>query len=261
MVAPGDGGVEIADEVCGKFRGESFAVQFGGKAGSEVLEHDEADEERVTRRPGSGLVAKEAELEWEVSALEVDGGIDASGVLLQEMELVGREGGEGAVGSDAELEGALETVVDEEAGAKDFGEGAGGVAAESVHLPEAILRGDEALGENEIVEGGGAEVRDAVGVTLDCDGGREPGDGEGTVELGKGIAHRLAEPVARAKGANNNNEDDERRERDDDAAEDAAAFGLQRGFLGGEGLVGDYVGVGEMGQIHKFNRRDLAGRA
>ncbi len=39
-------------------------------------------------------------------------------------------------------------------------------------------------------------------------------------------------------------------ERDDDAAEDAAAFGLKRGLLGSEGLVGDDVGVGEMGKAH-----------
>ena len=105
-----------------------------------------------------------------MGTLEVDGGVDAGGVLLEEMELVGREGGEGAVGGDAELEGALEAVVDEEAGAKDFGESAGGVAPESVHLPEAVLRGDEALSEDEVVERGGAEMGDAVRVALDGDG-------------------------------------------------------------------------------------------
>ena len=35
-----------------------------------------------------------------------------------------------------------------------------------------------------------------------------------------------------------------------DAAEDAAVFGLHRGFFGGEGFVGNYVRVGEMGKIH-----------
>ncbi len=250
VVAPGDGGVEIADEVRGKFCGEGFAVELGGEAGGEVLEHDEADEDGVARRPGGGLVAEEAELEREVGALEGDGGVDAGGVFFEEMELIGREGGEGAAGGDAELEGALEAVVEEEAGAENLGEGAGGVAAESVHLPEAILRGDEALGEDEVVERGGAEVGDAVGVALDGDGGPEAGDGEGAVELGERVAHGLAEPETGGEGADDGDEDDERGEGDDDATEDATAGGLERSLFGGEGLVGDYAGVGEMGQIH-----------
>ena len=70
---------------------------------------------------------------------------------------------------------------------------------------------------------------------------------EGSVELREGVAHGLAEPVARDEGATDKDEDDERGEGDDDAAEDAAAFGSQCGFFRGEGFVGDYVGVGEMG--------------
>ena len=170
VVAPGDYGVEVGNEVLRETGGEGFAAELGGKAGGEVLKHDEADEEAVARGPGGGLIAKEAELEREVGALEVDGGVDSGGVTLEEVELVGGEGGEGAVGGGSDEEGALEAVVGEEAGAEDLGEGAGGVAAEGVHLPEAILRGDEALGEEEVVERGGAEVGDAVGVTLDGDG-------------------------------------------------------------------------------------------
>ena len=81
-------------------------------------------------------------------------------------------------------------------GAEDLGEGAGGVAAEGVHLPEAVLRGDEALGDDEVVERGGADVGDAVGVALDGDGSGEAGDGDGAVELGEGVVHGLASPVA-----------------------------------------------------------------
>jgi hypothetical protein len=236
--------------VSGEFGGESFAVEFGGEAGGEVLKHDEADEESVAWCPGSRFVVEETELEGEVCALDGDGGVDAGGVPFEDVKLVGWEGGDGAVGGDAELESALEAVVEEEAGAEDFGEGAGGVATEGVHLPEAVLRGDEALGEEEVVERGCADVRNAVGVALDGDGSREVGDGDGTVELGEGVVHRLAEPVACGDEADEGDEDDERGESNDDATEDAAAFGMQRGFFGGEGFVGNYVRVGEMGQIH-----------
>ena len=124
VVAPGDGGIEIADEMCGKFCSEGFAIEFGGKAGGEVLEHDETDEKRVARRPGGGLIAEEAELEWEMGALKVDGGVDTSGVSFEEMKLVGRQRCEGAIGGDAELKGALEAIMDGKTGAENFGEGA-----------------------------------------------------------------------------------------------------------------------------------------
>jgi hypothetical protein len=175
VVAPGDYGVEVADEVSGEFGGEVFAIELGGEAGGEVLEHDEADEEAVAGYPGSRLVAEEAELEREVGALEGDGGVDAGGVTLEEVKLVGREDGGGAVGGNAQGEGALEAVVGEERGAEDFGEAAGGVAAEGVHLPEAVLCGDEALSEDEVVERGGTDVRDAVVVAPDGDWGGEAG--------------------------------------------------------------------------------------
>ncbi len=252
VVAPGDDGVEVADEVLGQAGGEGFAVELGGEAGGEVLEHDEADEECIARSPWGGLVAEEAELEREVGALEGHGGVDAGGVVLEEVKLIGREGGDGAVGGGAELEGALEAVVGEERGAEDLGEGAGGVAAEGVHLPEAVLRGDEALGEEKVVERGGADVGDAVVVALDGDGGGEAGDGDGAVELWKGVVHGLVDPVPGGDEGDGADDDDEGGEDDDDAEEDAAALGVQRGLLGGEGRVGNYVGVGEIGEIHRL---------
>jgi hypothetical protein len=240
----------VVDEVLGEARGEGLAAEFGRKAGGEVLKHDEADEEAVAWSPGGGLIAEETELERKVGALEVHRGVDAGGVALEEMELIGGESGDGAVGGGSDEEGALEAVVSEEAGAEDFGEGAGGVAAEGVHLPEPILRGDEALGEDEVVERGGADVGDAVGVALDDDGSGEPGDGDGTVQLGEGVAHGLAEPVAGGDKADDGDENDEGGEDDGDAAEDASSFGLEGCLLWSERLVRDNVGGGEVGEVH-----------
>ncbi len=76
-----------------------------------------------------------------------DGGVDAARVELEVVELVGRKGGDGAVGGGTKLKGALDAVVVEERGAENFGELAGGVPAKDVHLKEAVLRGDEALGD------------------------------------------------------------------------------------------------------------------
>jgi hypothetical protein len=209
VITPGDGGIEVVDEVQREAGGEGFAVEFGGKAGGEILEHDETDEEGVARSPGRRLVVKEAEFEWEMRVLECDGGVDSGGVLLEEMKLVGWESGDGTVGCDAELERALETVVGEEWRAEDLGECAGGVAAEGIHLPETVLRGDEALGDEEVVERGGADMGDAVIVALDGDGRGEARKGDGAVQLREGVADGLAKPVARDDESDSGEEDDE----------------------------------------------------
>jgi len=83
--------------------------------------------------------------------LRRDGVIDPLGVALEPVQLVGRERGNGAVGSGANLEDALGAVMGNEAGAEDFGQFSGGVATENIHLPQAVLRGDIALREDEIV--------------------------------------------------------------------------------------------------------------
>jgi len=93
-------------------------------------------------------------------------------------------------------------------------------------------------------------VGDAVGVALDGDRCGEAGYGNGAVKLGEGVAHGLAEPMARPEGADDDDQEDEGGEGDDDAEEDAATSGVERCLFGGEGGVGDYVGVGEMGQTH-----------
>jgi len=93
-------------------------------------------------------------------------------------------------------------------------------------------------------------VGDALGVALDGDGGGEAGNGDGALELGEGVAHGLLEPVAGGEEADDGTDDEEDCETAEDAAYEAAAFGLARGFLGGEGLVWNYVGIGEMRQTH-----------
>ena len=172
-----------------------------------------------------------------------DGCVDSLGVELEEVELFGGEDGDGAVGGGAKLEDSLGAVVLEEVGAEDFGEGSRGVAAEGFHLPKAVLSGDEALGEDEIVEGGGADVGDALGVALHGDGSGESGDGDGAVELREIVAHDVVGP-----GACGVEEDDEEQEERgeaeaDDFGEDGGLDGLVvRLGHGGEDLGGEQLG-------------------
>jgi hypothetical protein len=240
VVAPGADGVEVGKEGGGQVGGEEFAVEFGGELGGEVFGHDEGDEEGVARGPGRGGVVEEVELYRKgVGGLGVgaggavggDEGVDAVGVDLELVELIGGEGGDGAVGGGTELEVALEAVVFDEGGAEDLGELAGAVAAEGVHLEEAVGGGDVALGEEEIVEGGGVDGGYALRVAGDGDGRGEAGDREVAVELRKGGAEVAAEVDGEKDGG-----EEEQKEEDAGGEEEAFAPGLApdaAGFAGG----------------------------
>ena len=228
MVTPGAYGIEICNEFGRELGGEGFAVQLLRKAGSEVLEENDADRDCVTGCPGSGLVAEEAELDGEVRTLGFHGGVDAAGVEFEPAHLLGREDRDGAVDGGPDLEGALQTVVWDHAGAEDLGHVAGDVAAKGVHLPEAILGGDVTLGDDEVVERGGADVGDALGVALDNDRSGEAGDREGAVELGKRVTHGLVGPMASGEEGNDC-KDEKKRDEDGDYFEEEGSATAQGG--------------------------------
>jgi len=100
------------------------------------------------------------------------------------------------IGGDADLERALHTVVLEEAGSEDLGEFTGGVAADGVHLEEAIPCGEEALSEDEVVHRGGADGGDAVLIAQNGNGSVEAGDGEAALELRESFFHGTSRPEA-----------------------------------------------------------------
>jgi hypothetical protein len=199
VVAPGAYGIEVGQELRWEFGRERFAVELLREAGGEVLEEDDANGDGVAGCPGGGLVAEEAELDGEMCALSFHGGVYAAGVELEPAHLLGWEDGVGAVGSCADLEGALKAVVGNQLGTEDLGHITGDVAAKCVHLPEAVLSRDVALGDDEVVERSGADVGDAVGITLYGDWGREAVDGESAVELRERVEHGLLGPVVRCE--------------------------------------------------------------
>ena len=213
VVAPGASGIEVGNEFWRELGAEGFAVEFLRECCGEVLEEGQADDNSVSGCPRGGLVAEDAELEGEVGALGVHGGVDTAGVELEPVDLIGREVGVGTVGGGAELESALEAVVGDHVLAENFGHVAGDEAAKSVHLPEAVLCCDVALGDDEVVERGGADVGDAVGVALDGNGSGEAGDGDAAVELWEGVVHGPLGPVA---GAEEGDDDADNQEGDGD---------------------------------------------
>ena len=182
---------------------------------------------------------EDAELEWQAGALGIHGGVDAAGVELEPAELLGREDDQSAISCGADLEGALEAVVREQGCAGDFCEVAGDVAAEGAHLPEAVLRCNVALGDDEVVEVCCADVGNAVSVALYGDWSGEAGDGEVAVELGERVVEDLACEMAGGEEAADAEDNDECGENEEGANKDAAAQRLQgsiavigRGFAG-----------------------------
>ena len=198
----------------------------------------------------------------------VDVGVDAVGVGLELVELVGGEDGDGAVGGGAELEDALLAIVLDHGGADDLGEGAGAVTAEGIHLEEAVGGGDVALGEEQVVEVGRVDGGDTLGVAGDGDGGGEAGDGDGAVEealVGEEVGAQVVAEDDGGDGEGEGGQEEQDAEGDEDAAQGAGADGrLQawRGVLrerglgaGGGGAVAEgrrVVGVLGRGGIHRL---------
>ena len=196
MIAPGSDGEEIGYEFRRQARGKRLARDLGGPLLGQVLEHGERDQHGIARRPRSGRVAEHVKLDGQVGFLLRDGRVDAACILLEKMQLVLRQGGDGAVGGGAELQRALQLVVRELRGAEDFSQRAGGVAAQDVHLEQPVLRDDEALREDEVVGRGGSDGGDAACIALDRNGLGKAGDGERAIDLRQRLRYRRTHPVA-----------------------------------------------------------------
>jgi hypothetical protein len=240
MVALRSDGVEIYGEVCGKVSGEGFAIKLLGEFGGELLSHGERDKQRIARCPGNGPVVEEMKFDGERIAARSDEGVDAASVCLQLVELIGRQRCEGAVGSGANLQVALQPIMLNERWAEDFGKLAGGVAAESVHLEEAVLRGDVALREEQVVEIGGGDGGHALRVTRDSDGSRETGDGDIAFDLGERGVHGVAQPDGHDKQQDERDKE-ERCEREEDAPQNAAGFADSDGRGSGSHTLADKI--------------------
>ena len=180
-----DGGEEEVDFFGVAFFEEERFLEFDAAGGGEAAEHEEADGERIFDAPGSGVEAEEAEFDGVVAALGADVMVDAAGVSGEGGAVGGGEGGELAFGDAGHAEGTGFAINRKGVGADDFREGAGGGATEGFHLPESILGGGEALGEEEVVEGLCFDQGKTVGVSLDG-GGSGEGGGEGAGGLGEG---------------------------------------------------------------------------
>ena len=87
----------------------------------------------------------------------------------------------------------------DEVGAENHSQIAGGEAARHVHLPEPLLRGDVTLGEEEVVEVGRGDGRNAQRVASHHHRLGESGKLDGAVFLRQRGAHRAVKPDVEGK--------------------------------------------------------------
>src|SRR5262245_2188796 len=111
--------------------------------------------------------------------------VDPTRVSFEEGAISGREALHRFASGGAQPKDPLLAITLEKSGTGDFSHFSGSKASHDVHLPEAVLRRDVALGEKEVVETFRANRRDATGVADDCHRRRESAHGKSTVELRK----------------------------------------------------------------------------
>ncbi len=137
---------------------------------------------------------------------------------------------EDLAGEAAEAVGAHVTVDGEGGGADEGGQLSRGEAAGEIHLEEALLGVEIALGADGVLEGFGPDARDAEGIALDGDGGREASERDLALESGERGDER--EPDGEDEQEEGCNED---ARADEEAAAPAAcsrAFGgVEIGFV------------------------------
>src|SRR5437588_5204115 len=132
------------------------------------------------------------ELDGQVLAMLFDVSIDTARVCLKGTAVAARELSGHPLGHGAEAKGTLLLVRIQPGAAargrdairrhglpgstgvgKDLGHLAAGKTTGHVYLPQPVLGDDVALGEEQIVEGGGGDVRHTVSVADDADRGRK----------------------------------------------------------------------------------------
>lgn len=76
------------------------------------------------------------------------------------------------------------------------------MAAQNIHLKEAVASSDKPLREDEVVERRGTDVRHAMSVALDGDGRGEARQAKFAIDLRQRVGHDLLGPMARGKEGN-----------------------------------------------------------
>src|SRR5581483_4190510 len=140
---------------------QSFALELERILRVEHLAHVRAEQHGVGDRPSSGRVAQQTKFERQAIARALDKRIHAPGVDLKVVPLLRIKRVGGPLRRFAKLQVTLLAIMLQQRWTEDLGEIAGGVAAGGIHFPEAVLRSDEPLRIEKVIEGARANMRHA----------------------------------------------------------------------------------------------------
>ena len=147
--------------------------------------HQAGHRERVDRRPRLRRNPKGKKFRWAPPAAHLgDGGIHAAAVLLESVAHQRRRGLPLLAGRTAQPQADEPLVHANRRRAEHFGEPAAGGAAIELHLPEPFATVQKPHGEPGVIGVTRVDVRHAVSVEEDLDGGRQAGKAHLAVKAG-----------------------------------------------------------------------------
>ena len=139
--------------------------------------------ERHLVAPGLGRGPEQRELDGRVGPDVGDPGVDAVDECAHDLASVRRVARPFARHVPAVGEETRDAVTLDRAGSDDLGEPPLPNPPPHFHLPQPVLRGDEALGEEQVLLRLGVDVRHAPPVSAHLDHAIQAGDGDGPVQL------------------------------------------------------------------------------
>jgi hypothetical protein len=138
--------------------------QFIAPGRGKGAEHLQADQNRVTDAPGSGIEAGEGKFDGQSGAVCLEEMIDAAGVSREDAEVLWREGTGVIGGGMGHAEAAHFEIAFDGRRSENSSQLAGGLTPGKLHLKQAVLGVDKSLSEPSIVIGGGLDMGNAIGV-------------------------------------------------------------------------------------------------
>ena len=181
----------------------------------EIEGHRVDDENTVLAAPWLRRGAEDEIFEGLVAESD-EAGVDACGIGVELRAFGGRELGEDALGEIAETVQPRRAVAGDGGFAEEFGEFAGGAAAEQIHLKKSFLRMEPPEGARDVGAGLAAQGGHALRITLDGHGRAQASDRHGAIETGQARAEAEIEPACR--------EGPDQQQDADGAGEEAEAF-------------------------------------
>ncbi len=148
---------------------QPHAQHLAAPVGAQVPGHHRLPGQRIGRLPALRHRAQDRELGRQRALVAGDAGIDAVGIGLQRGAGLRGAGGEGGLGVAAYADGAQEAIGRERAGPEDLRQPARRDALVHLHLPQPVLRMDEAEAEIGVERIARLDARNRMAIAHDRD--------------------------------------------------------------------------------------------